>query len=372
MGIGLVHDYLLVMRGAERTFAAMADAWPSADIYTLLYDRDGTQNRFESRRVTTSYLQSLHLRQSNFRRALPLFPRAAERLPVKDHDVVVSSSSAFAHGVAISPDAVHICYCHSPFRYVWHERERGCAELPAVMRPLLRRSLDRVRRWDTRAAHAVTRYVANSQTTRRRIHEFYGRESTVVHPPVDVTRFSVGDEVSDYALMVTELVCHKRVDIALEAARRAGQRIKVVGTGRELPALAARFGDSAEFLGRVPDAALADLYARARMFVMTNVEEFGIAAVEAQAAGRPVVAAAAGGALETVIPGETGVLVPEDDVDAFAEVFRYTDFSRFSPVAARRNAERFSVERFQNELRAIVAHETGRMSSQAEPALAAA
>ena len=354
MSTALVHDYLLVMRGAERTFAAIADCWPAASVYTLLYDSDGTQGRFADRSVTASYLDRLPLRQNNFRRALPLFPRAAQSLPVDAHDLVISSSSAFAHGVKVAPDAVHVCYCHSPFRYAWHERGRACAELPPVLRPALRRSLDRVRAWDARAAARVTHYVANSQTTRRRIHDYYGRESTVIHPPVDVARFSLG-EPEDYALMVTEIVAHKRVEIALEAARRAGQRIKIVGTGPAQASLQARFGDSAEFLGRVPDNELARLYARARMFVMTNVEEFGIAAVEAQAAGRPVVAAAAGGALETVIPGETGVLVPEDDVDGFAEAFRYTDFDRFSPEAVQQNAERFCVSRFQEQLRTAVA-----------------
>ncbi len=353
MSTGLVHDYLLVMRGAERTFASIADCWPEASIYTLLYDAAGTQGRFAGRTVRPSYLQSLGLRQHNFRRALPLFPRAAERLPVHEHDVVVSSSSAFAHGVLTSPEAVHVCYCHSPFRYVWHERARACAELPAPMRPLLRRSLERVRGWDLQAAARVTKYVANSQTTRRRIHEFYGRESIVIHPPVDVDRFSVS-QVEDYALMVTEVVGHKRVEVALEAARRAGHPIKVVGTGPELTALKTKFAGSAEFLGRVPDGELAKLYAGARMFVMANVEEFGIAAVEAQAAGRPVVAAAAGGALETVIPGETGILVPEDDVDAFAEAFRYTDFERFSPLAAQRNAARFSLATFKERMRSAV------------------
>lgn len=358
------------MRGAERTFAAIADCWPTADVYTLLYDSHGTQERFAHRRVTASYLDHLPLRQHNFRRALPLFPRAAQSLALGDHDLVISSSSAFAHGVKAAPDAIHVCYCHSPFRYAWHERSRACAELPAPLRPMLRRSLDRVRAWDARAAARVTQYVANSQTTRRRIHDYYGRESTVIHPPVDVARFSLG-EPQDYALMVTEVVAHKRVEIALEAARRAGQPIKVVGTGPALASLQSRFGDTADFLGRVPDTELAGLYAGARMFVMTNVEEFGIAAVEAQAAGRPVVAAAAGGALETVIPGETGVLVPEDDIDGFAEAFRYTDFDRFSPEAAQQNAKRFSVPRFQAQLRATVARARERLPQHQPLALVA-
>jgi glycosyltransferase involved in cell wall biosynthesis len=371
MDAALAHDYLLVMRGAERTFAAMADCWPDSDIYTLLYDAAGTAGRFEGRRVTPSYLQRMGLRQHNFRRALPLFPRAVESLPVHEHKLVVSSSSAFAHGVRTAPDAVHVCYCHSPFRYVWHERSRARSEMPGPLRPLLGHVLDRVRDWDHSAARRVTHYIANSQTTRRRIQDFYGRDSVVIHPPVDVGRFGAG-EPSDYALMVTEIVRHKRIEIALEAARRAGQRIKVVGTGPDLGDLIRRFGDTAEFLGRVPDEQLDRLYMGARVFVMTNVEEFGIAAVEAQAAGRPVLAAAAGGALETVLPGETGVLVAEDDVDGFAQALRYTDFDRFDPTAARRNAARFSTAAFKARLRAEVDRAAGLEAVADEPMLAAA
>lgn len=362
----LVHDYLLVMRGAERTFASIADCWPDAEIYTLLYDPEGTHGRFAGRAVTPSYLQHLRLRQHNFRRALPLFPHAAQSLRVHEHEVVVSSSSAFAHGVAVGPHAVHICYCHSPFRYAWHERRRACSEVGRGLRPLLGHLLDRVRDWDLHAARGVTRYVANSQTTRRRIQDFYDRDAAVIHPPVDVHRFSPGD-TGDYALIVSEITRHKRIDVALEAARRAGHPIKVVGTGPDLPMLRQRFAGSAEFLGRVPDQDLVALYAGARMFVMANVEEFGIAAVEAQAAGRPVIAAAAGGALETLIPGETAVLVPEDDIDALAEAIRYIDFDRFSPAAARRNAERFAPETFQARLRAEVGVVTARQLEVGAP-----
>lgn len=355
MSTALVHDYLLVMRGAERTFAAMADAWPQAPISTLLYDETGTQGRFADRRIAVSRLQALRLRQHNFRHALPLFPAAASDMSLAEHDVVVSSSSAFAHGIRTAPDAVHVCYCHSPFRYVWHERDRATKEVPRFARPTLRRILDRVQQWDLEAAQNVTHYVANSETTRRRIANFYGRSSSVVHPPVEVHRFTPG-EPQDYALVVTEIVRHKRVEVALEAARRAGHPIKVVGTGPDLPVLKARYGDTAEFLGRVPDSQLAQLYAGARVFMMANVEEFGIAAVEAQASGRPVLAAAAGGALETIVPGETGVLVPEDNVDAFAEALRCTDFHRFSAETIRRNAERFSPEVFTRNLREEVQH----------------
>jgi glycosyltransferase involved in cell wall biosynthesis len=351
--VGLVHDYLLVMRGAERTFASMADCWPEARVNTLLYDERGTQGRFAKRSVATSYLQRLNMSQKGFRRALPLFPRAAESLPLADHELVVSSSSAFAHGVRPAKGAVHVCYCHSPFRYAWHERGQLHRDVPRVLRGVAGHMLDRIRDWDVAASRRVDHYIANSEVTRRRIQEFYGRESTVVHPPVEVERFAAGTP-QDYALVVSEIVSHKRIDVALEAARLARHPIKVVGTGPDLERLSERYGDSAEFVGRVSDDELVRLHQGARVFLMANTEEFGIAAVEAQASGRPVIAAAAGGALETVVPGVTGVHVPIDDAEAMAEALLYTDFERFSPEAIRLNAERFSSDAFRARLGAEV------------------
>lgn len=353
MSVGLVHDYLLVMRGAERTFAQIAACWPQAPVYTTVYSEDGTERRFADRRVSTSSLQRLRVAQGWFRWLLPLYPRAVERLPVSEHELVVSSSSGFAHGVLPGPGATHVCYCHTPFRYAWHERARALAEAPRPIRPLLARTLDRIREWDLRAARRVTRYIANSELTRQRIGDFYGREATVVHPPVAVERFRSA-EPADYFLVVSELVAHKRVAVALEAARRAGVRLKVAGAGPELRRLRADYGSVAEFAGRVSDRELAGLYARALALIVPNVEEFGIAAVEAQAAGRPVVALDAGGARETVIDGMTGVLVTESSVDELAAALADVDFASFSPEAARANAARFSPQQFRSRLRAEI------------------
>lgn len=366
LSVALVHDYLLVMRGAERTFAAMAATWPEAPIYTLLYDEAGTGGVFRGRDVHASYLQKLRVRQSGFRRLLPLFPRAAEHLPVQEYDLILSSSSAFAHGVRPGPDAKHICYCHTPFRYPWFEEQGVLEEASPLMRPALRRVLGRLRDWDMRVSRRVTRYVANSQSTRARIRAAWDRESALVHPPVDIDRFSIGTP-EDYLLVVTELVRHKRVDIALEAARRAKRRVKVVGAGPELNRLRDEFGGSAEFLGRVPDDELTELYAGALALVVPGVEEFGIAAVEAQAAGRPVVAAAAGGALETVMPRRTGVLVPPGDVDALALALRDTPFDDFDPHVIKANTDFFSLAAFQRRLAAEVERTLAEAGSEATP-----
>lgn len=351
--LGLVHDYLLVMRGAERTFGAIADCWPEAPIFTLLYDAAGTEGRFSGRRVVPSYLQRLRVGQNGFRRLLPLFPRAVEHLPVADCDVIVSSSSAFAHGVRPNVAATHISYCHSPFRYSWHERDRATASVPGVLRPAVRGTLARMRSWDVEASRRVTHYITNSELSRHRIREYYGRDATIVHPPVDVDRFSLG-QPEDFFLVVCELVHHKRVRTALEAARLTRQPIKVVGAGPESDGLRQEFASSAQFLGRVSDSELAGLYSRAMALVVPNVEEFGIAAVEAQASGRPVLAADGGGARETVVPGETGVLVTPDDVRALAEAMRSTDWASFDSERLHSHAQRFSTTEFQRRFKAEV------------------
>jgi glycosyltransferase involved in cell wall biosynthesis len=361
--VALAHDYLLVMRGAERTFAAMADLYASAPIFTLLYDEQGTGGRFAGRSITTSPLQRLGASQGNFRRLLPLYPFAARRLRPEPCDAVLTSSSAFAHGLSVPAGAVHVCYCHAPFRYAWYEQERALSEAPRPLRPLLAGQLVWMRRWDRAASRRVDFYIANSKLTQDRIRRFYGREAPIIHPPVETHRFAPG-RPGDRLLVVTEIVLHKRVGVALEAARRAGVPIAVVGTGPDLERLRAAHPE-AEFLGRAGDEQLADLYASARAVVVPSMEEFGITAVEAQAAGRPVVAAAAGGALETVLDGETGRLAELDDVDAFATAIRSLDELDFDPRRAVENAERFSVETFHRRLaaevsRALAIHRGGR------------
>jgi glycosyltransferase involved in cell wall biosynthesis len=350
----LVHDYLLVLRGAERTFEAIAECFPGAPIATLLYDAVTTEGRFEDRRVRTSFLQHLAADQERFRRYLPLLPLAAESLAVKDADVVISSSSAFAHGVRPAPDAVHIAYCHSPFRYIWHERSRLESMLPAAARPASRGVIERLRQWDVRAARRVTGFIANSQITRQRIADCYGRESLVVHPPVDVERFSTEPDPRDYLLVVGELTQHKKVEIALAAAERVDMRIKVVGAGPDLGRLRRRFA-GADFLGRVGDRQLAQIYSQCRALVVPAVEEFGITMVEAQAAGRPVVAASRGGAREIIEDGVTGVLVDPGSIEALAEALVATDWNAFSPGALRASARRFSAHEFRKRFPAAVA-----------------
>ncbi len=366
--VGLSHDYLLVMRGAERTFAAIADLYSQAPIYTLLYDAQGTGERFAGRSIATSPLQRLGVGQSGFRRLLPLYPAAVERLRPTDCDVVISSSSAFAHGLRVPDEAVHICYCYTPFRYAWDEEECALGEVPSLLRPLLRRQLRRIRRWDLAASRRVDSYIAISELSRERIKRCYGRDAPVIHPPVETHRFAPGAP-GDSLLVVSEFVRHKRLHIALEAAQRARVPIRVVGSGPDRAALSEAY-PKAEFLGRVDDEDLVKLYAEARAVVVPSLEEFGITAVEAQAAGRPVIATAAGGTLETVLDGQTGRLARLDDVEDFVQAIRDIDKLDFDPARATENAERFSVAAFQRRLHAHVSQVVhSREGSFGEPPL---
>ncbi len=340
----LTHDYLLVMRGAERAFAAIAELYAQAPIFTLLYDEHGTGERFAGRSITTSPLARLGVGQDTFRRLLPLYPWAIGRLELPPCDLVLSSSSAFAHGVRVPEGAVHICYCYTPFRYAWYEEERALSETARIVHPLLRSQLRRIRRWDLAASGRVDAYIAISELSRARIARYYGREASVVHPPVETERFSPGTP-GEKLLVVSELVRHKRVHVALEAARRAHAPIQVVGSGPEHATLHDAYPE-VELLGRVDDHELAELYAQARAVLVPGREEFGITAVEAQAAGRPVIAAAAGGALETVLEGVTGRLVTLDDVEAFRHAIEAIDELDFDQERALANAERFSVATF--------------------------
>jgi glycosyltransferase involved in cell wall biosynthesis len=254
--------------------------------------------------------------------------------------------------VSVPEGAVHVCYCHSPFRYAWHERERALAEVPAPLRPLLRRQLERIRSWDVAASRRVDVYIANSQLTRERVEQFYGRDATVIHPPVETHRFAPA-EPADWLLVVSELVPHKRVAVALEAARRARVPIRVVGLGPDQHALRSAYPE-ASWCGRPGEEEIAELYAHARAVLVPSIEEFGIVAVEAQAAGRPVIAARAGGATETVLDGRTGLLVAPDDADAFAEAIQQIDTIGFRPEEAVAHAGGFSVEAFQGRISALV------------------
>ena len=354
MRVALVHDFLVSLRGADRVFMAMCDVWPEADLFTPIYDEEGTEGRFAHRNVHTSFLQRVRPNARTFRALLPLYPAAIESFDLSGYDLVVSSSSAWAHAVLCEDRAVHVCYCHNPFRYAWNERHRALAERDPVSRAALRGFFRRWREWDWIAAQRVDRYLTNSETTRTRIQTYFGRDSEVVHPPVETDRFSPGP-VGDHYMVLSELVSHKRIDVAVEAFNRTGLPLVVIGDGPEGGRLRRLAGPSVTFTGRIPDPQVAEVLAGARAIVVTAVEEFGIAAVEALAAGRPVIAFGDGGVRESVQPGVTGVFYERNDPAALAETVLGFDALGVDSAACRAAAERFSVPRFQSGLAAIVA-----------------
>jgi glycosyltransferase involved in cell wall biosynthesis len=341
----LVHDFLVSVRGADRVFLEICDLWPDADVFTPVYDERGTEGRFAHRRIHTSFLQKFQPSARTFRALLPLYPAAIESFDLSDYDLVISSSSAWAHAVICGERTVHVCYCHNPFRYAWNERHRALAERSdPLSRAALRGLFRRWREWDWIAAQRVDRYITNSRTTQARIKTYFGRDSGIVYPPVATERFRPGP-VGDHYLVLSELVSHKQIDVAISAFNRLRLPLVIAGDGPDRRRLRRLAGPSVRFAGRVSDEEAAQLLSSCRALVVTGSEEFGIAAVETQAAGRPVVARAAGGLLETVVDGVTGRWW-DGGADELAATVADFDTLDVDPAACVENARRFDATVF--------------------------
>jgi glycosyltransferase involved in cell wall biosynthesis len=347
--VALVHDFLLDLRGAERVFLELCGMWPAADIFTAVYDENGTEGRFAHRAVYPSFLQRLRPSARTFRALLPFYPAAIESFDLSGYDLVVSSSSAWAHAVLCDEGTVHVSYCHNPFRYAWNDRDSTLARRRnPVTRTLLRAAFRRWRQWDWIAAQRTNRYVANSLVTQARIRAYFGREAAVVHPPVDTQRFSPGP-VGDYYLVVSELMAHKQIDVAIQAFNSLRRPLVIVGDGPAAARMRRVAGPTIRFAGRLSDAEVARTFQGARGLVVTAVEEFGIAAVESQAAGRPVIARRGGGALETVVDGVTGCFWSGDAAELADAVAAFDD-AAIDPQACVRQATRFASASFRRGL----------------------
>lgn len=351
--VALVHDFLLDVRGAERVFLELCRMWPEADIFTAVYDEEGTEGWFADRRIHTSFLQRLKPSARTFRALLPLYPSAIESLDLSAYDLVVSSSSAWAHAVLCDEQTVHVCYCHNPFRYAWNNRAQALADRGPVSRTVLRAAFRQWRQWDWIAAQRTDRYIANSQVTQARISAYFGREARIVHPPVDTSRFAPGPVGEDYVI-VSELMAHKQIADAVQAFNVLGRPLVVIGDGPDGRRLRRMAGPTVRFAGRLSDAAVAEVLQSARALIVTSVEEFGIAAVESQAAGRPVIARAGGGALETVRDGVTGVLWSGGAAELAVTVAGFDD-GAVDPQACVAQARRFDAATFRRGVRREVA-----------------
>lgn len=355
--VALVHDWLTGMRGGERVFEALCEAFPDAARFALLHVRGAVSPTIEAKPVRTSFIQRLPGSHRYYRPLLPLFPAAVEQFDLDGFDLIISTSHCAAKSIVKPGRARHLCYCFTPMRYVWDQFPAyfGPERVGAGASRWLRRALSAVARWDASTAHRVDRYVAISQYVAARIGRYYNREASIVYPPVDTSFFQPGPARPRHGcLIVSALVPYKRVDLALRACARAGVPLRIVGSGPELDRLRGIAGPGAEFLGAVTDEQVRREYRRAAAFLLPGAEDFGIAPVEAQACGCPVVALAEGGACETVVDGETGILVDEPTPAAFADAVARIHDRPLDGAAARRQALRFSRERFDAALAAEV------------------
>ncbi|MBI4437509.1 glycosyltransferase [Candidatus Uhrbacteria bacterium] len=355
MKLALVHDYLIQDGGAEKVVDVMHGLWPDAPLYTLLFDPKSLP-AFAGRDIRTSFLSRLPFGRRKYQWYLPLMPTATELYDLSDYDVVLSSTSAFAKGVLTRENALHICYCHTPTRYLWSDTHSYVEELrvPRFVKAMLPSVLSRLRLWDKAAADRVDVFVANSKTVKARIQKYYRRDATVIHPPVDTRRFAISSEPKTYFLTGGRLVAYKRYDLVIKAANRVGLPLKVFGAGPIEADLKRMANPHIEFLGRVGEAEQARLYANAIAFIHPQEEDFGITPVESMASGRPVIAYKKGGATETVVSGLSGEFFHEQIWEELADLMLRFDERRYNPAAIKAHAEHFSRERFEREMRAFV------------------
>lgn len=356
MRVALVHDHLLQQGGAERVLEAFGALWPQAPLYTLAIDR-ALFPQFTSRELHTSFLDRAPFGKRLFRWMLPLMPTATESHDLRNADVVVSSVSALAKGVITHPHTVHICYCHTPTRYLWSETQEYLEELnvPRVVKRFLPPVLSWLRTWDRLAAERVDLFVANSETVRKRIKKYYGKDSIVVYPPVDVDLFTVSTTPEKkYFLAGGRLVAYKRFDIIVDAFTKLGKPLVIFGSGPAEEDLRARAGKNITFVGRVSDEERARLFSEAIAFINPQEEDFGITAVESMASGRPVIAFARGGASETVHEGVTGTLFYEQSAEELMDTILHFSPDVFSPQKIRAFAETFSPKVFRERMLEIV------------------
>ncbi|GAB2888951.1 hypothetical protein GCM10027046_16710 [Uliginosibacterium flavum] len=365
MRVAIVHEWFLTHAGSEKVVEQILKIWPNADLFSVVdFMPDAERGFMLGKRAKTTFIQNLPKARTKYRAYLPLMPLAIEQLDLSGYDLVISSSHAVAKGVLTGPDQVHVCYCHSPIRYAWdlqHQYLQESRLAKGFKSWLARIILHYIRIWDVRTAHGVDQFVANSAFIARRIRKVYGRDAVVVHPPADVSAFTLREDKEDFYLAASRMVPYKKMPMIVEAfARMPEKRLVVIGDGPELDKCRAVAGPNVTIMGYQSFQVLRDHMQRAKAFVFAAEEDFGITPVEAQACGTPVIAFGKGGALETVVDSpdpaqRTGIFFREQTLEAVMEaVSRFEAGLAFDPLACRRNAERFGVQAFQDKFRTLV------------------
>jgi glycosyltransferase involved in cell wall biosynthesis len=351
----LVHDWLNQIGGAEDVLETLVGMYPDAPLYTSLYWREGMPEHWRDWDIRTSLIDRLPFAHKKQQLYFPLYPFAFEQFDFSAYDLVISNKSGFCHGIITDTQTLHICYCLTPTRYVWRYHQYAEQEnLGRLTRTFLPPFLTFLRQWDRLAADRVDHFIAISQEVRRRIAKVYHREAAIIYPPVDTARFEPSNRVEDYYLMVGRLVPYRRLDLLIEAFNRLQRPLLIAGSGRDRERLEAMAKPNIKFLGYVPDEDLPDLFARCRAFMFPGEEDFGIAPIQAMAAGRPVIAYAGGGVLDSIVHGETGYLFAQQSVNAIIQAVEAFDTNSMSVSRLREQAERFDTAVFKRELTAFV------------------
>lgn len=355
MKLALVHDWLNQVGGAEDVLDTLVRLYPTRPLYTSIYAPQLMPAHYQQWDIRTLWLDQMPAIHNHHQPYLPLYPLAWGGLDLSDYDVVLSNKSGFCHGLQHDAETLHICYCLAPTRYIWQLDAYIAREgLGTVAQMALRPLAAALRRWDYAAAQRVNHFIAISTEIQARIKTYYNRESVIIYPPVDTARFQPSSTIEDYYLIVSRLIPYKRIDLAVQAATKLGLPLKIGGKGRDMERLQAMAGPTVEFLGYVPDEQLPDLMARCKAFLFPGLEDFGITPVQAQAAGRPVIAYGGGGALDSVIPGKTGELFDEMTVESLIAMLSDFDTNRYTPTEIRAHAEQFDTRVFNQQISAYV------------------
>lgn len=357
--IAIVHEWLTGMRGGEKCVEALCEVFPDATLFTLVHVKGSVSPTIERMPIRTSFIQHLPFAGKKYRHYLPLFPKAVEQFDLRAFDIVISSNHAVAKGVRTKPKTLHICYCHTPMRYIWnlYDEYFGKERAGILTRLGMKLFVKHLRRWDLRTAHNPHFFIANSRNVQARIKQIYNRDSIVIYPPVDTSLFQLSNVPGTRFLIVSAFVPYKRIDLAIEAFKRTGDKLVIIGDGPDDAKLRAMATANIEFLGWQPDHVLKKYYAECRAVVFPGEEDFGIVPLEAMASGKPVIAFAKGGALETVIDSAqqtTGILFNEQSVESLVEAVERCKRTTFDAARLRTRAVEFDREVYKQTMKEFI------------------
>lgn len=351
--VALVHEELTQLGGAERVLDVLLEIFPKAPIYTLVYDKEKTKNKYEKFDVRPSFIQRIPFGVKKYKWFLAFMPWATESFDLGEYDLVISDASALIKGVKTRKDQTHICYCHTPTRYLWVDSKSYIknAPIPFFVRPFMPLVLNYLKKWDLKASKRPDFYIANAENIKEKIKKYYNRDSAVIYPPVESDKFQIKKEIGDYFLLVSRIEPYKKVDMVIDAFNQMpDKKLKIVGSGSKIKEMRVLAKENIEFTGRVSDEELANAFEKAISFIFPQEEDFGIVAVEAMSAGRPVVAYKKGGALESIIEGKTGEFFYPQTSEALIKTIKNFNSQKYNSQEIRAHAKKFDKAVFKQQI----------------------